>query len=172
MLKRLLIFAASVLLFLAGIWLLSTLSNVPSIKDKKVQAKIRLEEKALSQTFDVIVMQSGFRKRTSGQKDIYVPCLLVRAVNISTMTSNPASLTVEFVKNKRVFCRAMGSVPALKPEENWEVWLKCIDSVGFGSVAWGVSLAETTEGMEFEVSLSSGGVSIVVVKDKLRSFLL
>jgi hypothetical protein len=171
MFKRLLIFAASVLLFVAGIWLLSTLSNVPSIKDKKAQAKILLEEKALSQTFDVIVMQSGFRKRTSGQRDVYVPCLLVRAVNISSLASKPATLEAEFLKSGRTFCRAMGIVPSLKPGENWEVWLKCIDSVGFGSVAWGISLAETTEGMDYELYLGSGGVSIVIVKDKLKSFL-
>ena len=171
MVRRILIFEVSILVFVAGIWLLATLSNIPSIKEKKALAKIRLEEKALFETFDVIVMQSGFRKRTSGQRDIYVPCLLVRAVNISGQTTKPATLEAEFLKDGRTFCRAGGSIPSLKPAEGWEVWLKCIDSVGFGAVAWGISLAETTEGMDYEVSISSGGYSVVLIKDKLRSFL-
>jgi hypothetical protein len=171
MFRRALIFLAAASFFILGIGILGVLNNIPNAKEKSALAKIRLKEKTLSQSFDVLVVRSGFQKKSTGTRDIYVPCLLVQATNSSAMTSKPANLRAGFLRNGRAFCMAQGMVPALKPGETWEIWLKCIDFVGFGSVAWGLTLAETTEGMDFEVYLESSGVSIVVTKDKLRSML-
>lgn len=167
MLKKTLIFIAAALLFVLGLGIFGVVSSTLTSKEKKALEKIRLEEKKLSQSFDVVVVQSGFRLRSTGQRDIYIPSLLVRVTNISALTSNEANLTVEFLKKRRTFCRARGAVQGLKPREYCEMWLKCIDFVGFGSVAWGLSLAETTEGLDYVVFLRSGRTSIIVAEDKL-----
>ncbi len=169
MLRRGLIFVASALLFVLAIGILVILSNIPSSKEKRALEKLRQEETKLSQGFDVVVVQSGYRIRANGERDIYIPSLLVRATNISDLTSNVAYLTVEFLKKQRTFCMARAAVPSLKPGGYSELWLKCIDLVGFGSVAWGLSLAETTEGLDYVMSLSSGRASIIVAADKLRT---
>jgi hypothetical protein len=169
MLKRVLIFVAAALLFLLGIGILAVLLTIPTSNEKKAMDKIRLEETNLSQKLDIVVIQSGYRKKFTGERNIYVPSLLVRATNISDLTSDAVNLTVAFLKNHRTLCTARSTVPALKPGEYWEIWLKCIDFVGFGSVAWGLTLAETTEGLDYVISLSSGRASIVIVKDKLRA---
>ncbi len=169
MLRRGLIFVAAVLLFVLGLGIFGVFSNILTPKEKRALEKSRLEEKRLSQSFDIAVVQSGYRKRFTGERDIYVPSLLVRATNMSDVTSKNANLTVEFLKNRRTFCKAAGMVQALKPGEYCEIWLKCIDFVGLGSVAWGLSLAETTEGLDYVIILSSGRTSVVVAEDKLRS---
>jgi hypothetical protein len=169
MLKRVLLFIAASLLFVMGIGILAILSNIPTSREKKAVEKNRLEETRLSRSFDIVVVQSGYRKKFTGERDIYVPTLLVRATNISDQTSNTADLTVEFLKNNRTFCRAGGRVPALKPGETSELWLRCIEFVGFGSVAWGLSLAETTGDLDYVIFLNSRRASIVVIRDKLRA---
>ena len=169
MLKRGLIFVASALLFVLAIGILVILFNIPSTKEKRALEKLRLEELRLSQSFDIVVVQSGYREKFTGERDIYVPSLLIRATNISDLTSNAANVTVEFLKNHRTFCMARAAVSTLKPGGYSELWLKCIDLVGFGSIAWGLSLAETTEGLDYVISLSSGRASIVVAEDKLKT---
>jgi hypothetical protein len=171
MFKRVLVFSLAVALFAAGLGFLGFLNSIPSTKDKKALAKIRQEEDALSRSFDILVVQSGFQRKSTGARDIYVPSLLVQAINSSGLTSKPAMLRAVFLRNGRTFCMAAGSVPALKPGAGSEIWLKCIELTGFGSVAWGLSLAETTEPMDYEIHLESGRVSVTVTKDKLTSIL-
>ena len=43
--------------------------------------------------------------------------------------------------------------------------------MAFGSVAWGLSLAETTEGMDFVIFVESRQASVAVAKDKLKALL-
>lgn len=171
MFRRALIFIAAAVVLLMGLGVLAVLFNTPSGKEIAALAAIKAEENALSRDFDIVVVRAGFQKRTSGRRDLYVPCLLVRTANLTEQTSRSVTLGAEFLKKDRIFCAARNRVPPLKPGETWEIWLKCIDFVGFGSVAWGLSLAETTEGMTFEIVLNSGRASIVAAKDKLTSML-
>jgi hypothetical protein len=169
MLRRALLFLLATSLFVLGLGILAFLFNTNTGREKDALAKIQREENALARTYDVLVMQSGYRKKESGRRDIYVPSLLVRATNVSDGTARAAAVRVEFLRNGRIFCGAYGLVPELKPGESSELWLKCIDFVGFGSVAWGLSLAETTETMEYRIHLESRAVSITVLQDKLRT---
>lgn len=171
MLRRALIFVATAAVLLMGFAILAVLFNTPSGKEKKALAAIKAEETELSRDLDVLVVRTGFQKRVSGERDIYVPCLLVRTANVSERTSKPVTLRAEFFKKDRIFCTAVNRVPALRPGEAYELWLKCIDFVGFGSVAWGLSLAGTTEGMGAEISLVSGRASIVTSRCQLTSML-
>jgi hypothetical protein len=42
-----------------------------------------------------------------------------------------------------------------------EIWLRCVDSIGFGAVVRGLSLAETVNGLEYRISLESKRASII-----------
>ncbi len=172
MLKRTLAFVAAVAVFAAGLAVLGFLNSLPSTKEKRALARMRLEEESLSKTFEVQVLRSGFQRRSTGARDIYVPCLFVQVVNSSGRGSQPATLRGTFLRDGQFFCGAAGSVPALEPGAGCELWLKCIELMGFASVARGVSLAETTEAMDYEIVLSSGRISVVAARDKLRSVLL
>ncbi|HYA48823.1 MAG TPA: hypothetical protein VEG35_03905 [Burkholderiales bacterium] len=172
MFKRALILILAALLFALGLGILGFLNSIPSIKEKRALARMRLEEEALARTFEIWVVRSGFRQKSTGARDIYVPSLLVEAVNLSGSTSKPSTFMATFLRNGRTFCGAGGSIPALKPGDGCELWLKCIELTGLGSVAWGLSLAETTEPMNYEVWLESGRASIIVAKGELKSSLL
>jgi hypothetical protein len=169
MLRRALLFLLATSLFVLGLGILAFLFNTHTGREKNALARIEQEEKRLAATFDVVVLQSGYRKKESGRRDIYVPSLLVRVTNISEGRAGAASVRVDFVRRGRTFCRAYGLVPELKAGENSELWLKCIDFVGFGSVAWGLSLAETTETMEYRISLECQQVGVTVLQSKLRT---
>jgi len=172
MLKRILVLISAVAVFMAGLAILLFFNSIPSIKEKKALAKIRLEEAELSRSFVAGVVRSGFQRKSTGARDIYVPCLLVQVVNTAASASKPATLRAAFQRNGGSFCAAAGSLPGLEPGAGCEIWLKCIELTGFGAVARGVSLAETTEPMDYTVWLESGRVSIVVTKDKVTSVLL
>ena len=172
MLRRALVFAAAVAVFALGLGILGILNSIPSIKEKRALAKIHLEETALSKSFEVWVARSGFQQKSTGARDIYVPCLLVQVANPTAVRSRPATMRATFLRNGLSFCAAAGSVPVLEPGAGCELWLKCIELTGFGAVARGVSLAETMEPMDYEVWLESGRVSIVVAKDRVKMVLL
>jgi len=172
MLRRILALISAFILLGLGIAVILILVNTPTGKEKAALAKIRAEENELARDFDVVVLRSGFQKRKSGERDIYVPALLVRVANFSGTASKAVSLSAEFLRQGRIFCGAWGAVPELKPEESSEIWLKCIELTGFGSVAWGLTLAETTEAMDYQVHLESKRASLLVIKGSLGSMLL
>jgi hypothetical protein len=171
MFKRALILVAATFLFISGVGILMILTNTPSGKEKKALAIIRSEENELSKCFDVLVVHAGFQKRATGTRDIYVPCLLVWSTNISGQLSLPVTIRAEFINNGHLFCAAINRIPALEPRKTLEIWLKCIDFVGFGSVARGFTLADTTKGLEYQITLESARASIAVTHGKLNSML-
>ena len=133
---------------------------------------IRSEEKELSRIFNVVVARAGFQRRSMETRDIYVPSLLVWATNISDRLSRPVTLRAEFTGNDRPFCTASNRIPALEPGETYEIWLKCIDFVGFGSVVQGLTLAETVNGLEYQIVLALDRASITAAHGRLESLLL
>lgn len=164
MLRRALLFVLAILVFVLGVAVIVVLLNGPSGKEKKALESIRRQESALSRSFDVVVIQSGFLKRSTGQRDIYIPALLVRTTNLSDTASPKTTLWASFRRKGSRLCAARGFVPTLKPGESLEIWLKCVELTGFGSVARGLTLAETTEPVDFELSLESHRVSVAVAK--------
>jgi hypothetical protein len=172
MFRRAVVFVLAVAVFAIGLGILGFLNSIPSTKEKRALAKLRQEEESLSRSFAVLVIRSGFQRKSTGERDIYVPCLFVQVANSSSLTSRPVTLRAAFLRNGRTFCGAAGSVPALEPEAGCELWLKCIELLGFASVARGVSLAETTEPMDFVIFLETSRASIVVAKDRLKAQLL
>jgi hypothetical protein len=171
MFKRVLIIIAATFLLILGIGIIMILLNMPTGKEKKALAIIQSEEKELSRSFDILVVRAGFQKRATGTRDIYVPCLLVWANNNSEQVSRPVTLRAEFTGNGRPFCAAMNRIAALEPGKTLEIWLKCIDFVGFGSVARGLSLAETIKGLEYRIVVESDRASIVTTHGRLNTIL-
>lgn len=171
MVKRALFFLSAVSLFVIGLGILGVLNSIPNAREKRALAKIHADEEALSRSFEVLVVRSGFQRRSTGARDIYVPSLLVLVTNSSPVASKQALVKAEFRKNGRTFCVAQGLVPGLEAGKSCEIWLKCIELMAFGSVAWGLSLAETTEGMDCIISMEARRVSVVVAKNKLNALL-
>jgi len=169
MFRRAFLFILAALLFFVVISLLAVLSNIPTGKEKRALAEIRDAQNRLIRDYGIISVQSGYQRKVGGNGDVYVPLILVRVSNLSDATSRPVEIRAEFLRKERDFCEARGTVPELQPGEIWDMWLKCIEFVGFGSVAWGLPLAETTESMNFNVYLDSDRVSVLLIKDKLKS---
>ncbi len=167
MLRRALLFVLAILVFVLGVAVFVVLLNGPSGNEKKAWERIRLEETALSRSFDVAVIRSGFLRRSTGLRDIYIPALLVRTTNLSASASPDTTLRAYFHRKGRLLCVASAFVPVLKPGESPEIWMKCVELTGFGSVAWGLTLAETTDPVDFELRLESRRVSVVVAKTTL-----
>jgi hypothetical protein len=172
MFRRALLFIAAILLFVLGIGLIVFLLNMPSGKEKKAWERIRQQETALSRTFDVVIVQSGFLKRSTGKRDIYIPALLVRTTNMSDAPSKETTLNAWFGRKGNPLCAARSFIPALKPGGSQEVWMKCVELTGFGSIARGLTLAETTETVDVEVYLGSRDVSVLVTKSTLGQRIL
>jgi hypothetical protein len=169
MLRRALSFLLAVFLFALGIALIVILFSIPNARQKRAMEKMQRDESQLAGTFDVVVMQSGYRMRKSDGRDIYIPALLVQVTNISAGPSKATVIRTEFLRNGKVFCAASGQIPELAAGGSSEIWLKCIDFVVFGSIARGLSLPETTETMEYRISLESQNVSVIVLEDKLKT---
>ncbi len=172
MFKRVVIFLAAAALFAAAIGLVAVIYGIPSGKQRKAFEEIRAEERVLAESYDVLVVRSGFQKKNSGQGDIYVPAVLVLIKNISKAPSKSSILSARFLQKDRTFCRDRARIPALDAGEAWEVWLKCVEPTGFGSLVWGVSLAETAAPMGYEISLESGRAAIAIEKNRIRPLFL
>jgi hypothetical protein len=171
MLKRAFTLVAATVLFFLGIGIIMILINLPTAKEKKALATIRSEENELAKCFDIVVVRAGFQKRSTGTRDIYVPSLLVWTTNNSAQVSRPVTIRAEFTSNGRLFCAAINRLPALEAGKTLEIWLKCIDFVGFGSVAQGLTLADTTRGLEYQIALESERASIAATHGILNSIL-
>jgi len=168
-LKRTLAFLLAILIIALGIGLLTILFNTPNGRQRRAMEKMRRDESRLAGGFDVLVIQSGYRVRKTEGHDIYIPALLVRATNISSETSKAAGIRAEFLRKGEIFCAADSRIPELNSGESSEIWLKCIDLVGFGSIARGLSLAETTEATEYRISLEARNVTVTVLEGTLRT---
>jgi hypothetical protein len=172
MFRRVFLFALAIIVFALGIGVIFFLLNLPSRKEKTAWDRIRQQETALARSFDIVVIQSGFLRRSTGQRDIYIPALLVQAVNVSDSPSKEAALRAWFGRKGSSLCGARGFIPALRPGERQEIWMKCVELTGFGSVARGLTLAETTDPVEYEISLASRETSVMVLKASLASRIL
>jgi len=169
MAKRLLLFVLAAAIFLAGAAVFSLLSNIPTSREKKAQAEIRDAENRLRREYGVLAVLSGFQRRTGGNGDVYVPSVLVRVANLTDAPSSEIAIRAEFSRAGRGFCRDRNSVPELKPGESWDLWLTCIEPTGFGSVAWGLPLAETAEPMTFAVYLDTDRISVLMIAEPMKS---
>lgn len=168
-LRKALIFVAAAGLFATGIWGILALNDVLTPREKAAVARLLAEERALAGKFEVLVLQAGFQRRFSGVKDIYVPCLLVQARNVSVEPSPQVILRASFTSGERAICVSGYVIPSLEPGKDVELWLRCVESVGFGAVVKGLSLAETTRGVEYSVTLEADRVEVEVRKGRLDS---
>jgi hypothetical protein len=172
MFRRALLFIAAILLFVLGIGLIVFLLNMPSGKEKTARERIRRQESTLAENFDVVVIRSGFLKRSTGQRDIYIPALLVRTANMSETPTREVTLSAWFGRKGSSLCAARTFVPVLKPGESQDIWLKCVELTGFGSIARGLTLAEMTETVDVEVYLGWRDASVLVTKSSLGQRIL
>jgi hypothetical protein len=157
-----------VILFLVvAVSLIVRFSGQLSTKDKKaLQARVEKENALLSKT-SVIVRDAGYTKRSTESGDVYIPSLLVQVMNTDSDARDRLLLYAIFTRRGQPFCSGSISVYHLPPGESREVQIRCLEPTGFGAIAKGLSLMETTAPLTYELFLQAGDVRIKVAEDGL-----
>ena len=100
--------------------------------------------------------------------DIYVPALKLFCINRSEKDLNRFQITVSFRRTGRNICSGGLPIYHLAPSEERQVVLRCIDFVGFGSVATGMRLIHTSVPLNYSVTLTMGDAQVDVLTGVLR----
>jgi len=124
-------------------------------------------ERTLMDRLEVTAVDSGFLKQQAGAREIYVPGVVVRLVNTSEDEIPAMRLRLDFSKDGQSVCVGGLAVTDFKPGENWEVLIKCSDSVFAGTVLYGIKEEDAKAGLEYEMSIEIGSTQVVVLKDVL-----
>lgn len=157
-LRNLLILLTSLIIFSSGIYFLSYLASLPSIKQKReLQAKEELTEK-IKKTVDYLVIDAGWQKRQAGQEILYVPQIRILLSNKSSESLKDLVLKASFEVEGNRLC--FDSMPILKldPGTSSEIVLGCVESLGFGTVFRGLSLIQTAKKVHYEIGLATKNI--------------
>jgi hypothetical protein len=158
--KKLALIIPAVLIFLLGLWVLAYLTGQYSSKQKKEVQKMSLREVALRASIEFSVLDAGYIVKTAGREEIYVPELRCLISNVTNAMIENLLLYAYFTRKGEDVCGASFPVMRLKPGEERELTLKCLDSIGFGTVIKGVTLAQTTTEIHYELAAQGKGVYI------------
>jgi hypothetical protein len=171
-LNKVILIIPVMLVFVIGVSLIVHFSGQLSTKDKKaLQVRKELEKELLSK-IPVIVRDAGYTRRNTGAGDVYIPSLLVQVMNVDTEPKDRLVLLAEFGRGGRSFCSGSISVYHLPPGESREAQIKCLEPTGFGAIATGLSLMETTAPLTYELWLQAGGLRIKVAENSFSFNLL
>jgi hypothetical protein len=141
------------LVFLIPVGIILYMFHLDSREMRQYLDKVEKEKETLLQSFDVYVFQSGYQKKRAGFQEIYIPTLVVRVTNLTDREFNNLRFDAYFQRDGRTFCRGAASLFRLKPLETKDVYLRCMDSVVFGTVISGLRLMETTDDIRYKVSI-------------------
>lgn len=166
-LNKVILIIPVILFFVVGVSLIVHFSGQLSTKDKKALRARNEMEKALLSKIPVIVRDAGYSRRSIESGPIYVPSLLVQVMNTDSDTQDRLLLYAIFKKSGRPFCSGSISVYHLPAAESREAQIKCVESTGFGAIAKGLSLMETTTPLTYELFLQAGDVSVKVAEDSI-----
>lgn len=153
-----------ILVFVVAVSFILYFSGRHSTKDKKASQMRNEMEKALLSSISVVVRDAGYVRRSTESGEVYIPALLVQVTNTEMKSEGRLLLLATFRKGSRSFCSGSVLIFHVPSGESREVEIKCLESTGFGAIARGMSLAETTEPLAYELSLESGGLSVKVTE--------
>jgi hypothetical protein len=166
-LNKVILIIPVILVFVVGVSLIVHFSGQLSTKDKKALQARNEMEKALLSKISVIVRDAGYTRRSTASGDVYIPSLLVQVMNMDAEPKDRLVLLAAFSRGGRSFCSGSTSVYHLPPGESREVQIRCLEPTGFGAIAKGLSLMETTAPLTYELWLRAGDVRIKVAEDGL-----
>jgi len=166
-LNKIILIIPVILFLVAVVSLVVHFSGQLSPKDKKaLQERAEKEEALLSQIY-VFVRDAGYSRRSTDAGPIYVPTLIVQVMNTGPDAQGRLLLYALFDKAGRTFCSGSSSVYHLPPAETRETQIKCLESTGFGAVARGLSLLETTTPLTYQLYLVAGDVRVKIAEDRI-----
>jgi hypothetical protein len=167
-LRRFLFLLSAVLVLVVSMIIFQYMSQVPSTKQKKAMATIKEKKESFLESINISVIETGYQKRISGVQTIYVPKICVQISNISAQKLKDFRLGATFSRNGNMICRDSVPVNNLMSLETRELYLRCIQSIGFGSVIRGLSLGQTSDDVNYDIWATSGGFYIQFLKGKLH----
>jgi hypothetical protein len=113
------------------------------------------------------VRDAGYSRRSTEAGLIYIPSLIVQVMNTGSDARGRLLLYALFDKAGRTFCSGSSSVYHLPPAETCETQIKCLESTGFGAVAKGLRLLETTTPLTYELYLVAGDVRVKITEGRI-----
>lgn len=149
--RRLFLWLCAVLIMGLILLTLAFLVTKPTPQQEKEYKKIAAQEDFLKENIQFSLIDSGYLRRHGGAQALYVPALFIRIDNLSDRSVARLLLRAAFHRGKNDICRGSIYVAHLEPSESRDVSLKCLESVGFGSVFQGVSLIQTMQELEYQV---------------------
>ena len=164
---KLLALALAGLAFMLAAYLIFQLFSVVSPKHRTELGDEQARDEDLIRSLDFYVVDSGYAKRSSEARDIYVPTVKLHIANVSERIIEEFWLGANFERAGEFLCRANRFVGALKPGESLEVGLSCTEATFVGTVFTGLSLAQTTEDISYAIWLQSDEASVSLLKDVL-----
>lgn len=166
-LSRIFPFVMGLIIFALIINMLFHLADFIPSNQKTVLKELTQEQRELLEKLEVTAIDAGFLKQQSGTREIFVPGVVVRLVNTSEEEISLIQLRIAFSKDGQSVCMGGLSVTDFKSGENWEVLIKCSDSVFTGTVLYGISEEDAKAGLEYELTVEFGRIRTVVLKDAL-----
>jgi hypothetical protein len=144
---------------------------MPSEQKKSLKA-LNQQEKEILDKLDVSAVEAGFLKQQTGSREIYVPGVVVRIVNTSEEEIPFMRLRMDFSKDDQSVCAGGLSVTDFKAGENWEILIKCSDSVFTGMVIYGIKEEDAKAGLDYELTIEIGRTQITFLQGSLPFKLL
>ena len=149
--RRLFLWLCAALIMGLIILMLAYLVTKPTPQQEKEYQKIAAQEDFLKENIQFSLIDAGYVRRQGGAQALYVPALFVRVDNFSDRSVERLLLRVIFRREDDEICWGSIYVTQLKPGESCEVSLKCLESVGFGTIFQGLSLIQTIQELEYQV---------------------
>ena len=166
-LNKIILIIPVILFLVAVVSMIVYFSGQLSSKDKKaLRARVEKEEALLSQ-IHVLVRDAGYSRRSTDAGPLYVPTLIVQVMNSGSEARGQLLVYALFDKGGRTFCSGSSSVYHLPPAEARETQIKCLESTGFGAIAKGLSLLETTTPLTYELFLVAGEVHVKIADGRI-----
>ena len=171
-LSRVFTLAMGLIIFALIINMLIHLADFIPTDRQNDHSKLTPQDRELLENLEVTAIEAGFLKQRSGSREIYVPGVVVRLVNTSEEEIPSMRLRIDFSKAGRSVCMGGLSVTDFKAGENWEVLIKCSDSVFTGTVLYGIDEEDAKAGLEYEMTIEFRHTPIVCLQDELPFKLL
>ena len=140
----------------------------PTPQQEKEYQKIAAQEDYLKENIQFSLIEAGYLRRQGGVQALYVPALFIRVDNLSDRSVERLLLRVIFRREDDEVCWGSIYVTQLKSGESHEVALKCLESVGFGTVFQGLSLIQTMQELEYQVWVTYKDVVILPFEGKFK----
>lgn len=161
-------FVLACLIFISAIYLVFQLFSLVSPKHRKALKEVEAKEEAFLRSLDFYVVDSGYAKKSSGAREVYVPTVQLHIENVSDSIIEKFRVGANFDRAGKSLCRSSRLVVDLKPGESLEVGLSCSEATFVGTVFTGLSLAQTTEDISYVIWLQSDRASASLLQGTLR----